>query len=103
MSSNLENVTCCSIKSGPYTYVENSTPASNASFIISNLDSSTCCWKQPSKDSKIQNWTPTPFPSPTSLLSPSLTFLQNSTELTKKPSNGPVWHSYFLSSVWCVL
>jgi hypothetical protein len=25
--------------------------------------------------------------------------LQNSTELTKNPSNGPVLHSYFLSSV----
>jgi hypothetical protein len=25
--------------------------------------------------------------------------LQNSTKLTKKPSNGPVLHSYFLSSV----
>ena len=33
------------------------------------------------------------------LLSLNLTCLQNSTELTKKPSNGPVWHSYFLSSV----
>ncbi len=30
MSSKLENVTGCGMKSGPYTYVENSTPASNA-------------------------------------------------------------------------
>ena len=29
--------------------------------------------------------------------------LQNSTELTKNPSNGPVLHSYFLSSVGYVL
>ena len=85
MSSKLENVTCCSILSGPNTYAENSTPASNSYFIISNLDSSTCCWKQPSKDSKIQNSCPTPFLSPTSLLSPNLTFLQNSTEPTKNP------------------
>ena len=35
----------------------------------------------------------------TFLLSSNLTGLQNSTELTKKPSNGPVLHSYFLSSV----
>jgi len=34
-----------------------------------------------------------------SLLSSNLTCLQNSTELTKKPSKGPVLHSYFLSSV----
>src|SRR5687767_12592493 len=31
-----------------------------------------------------------------SFLSSNLTCLQNSTELTKKPSNGPVLHSYFL-------
>jgi hypothetical protein len=29
----------------------------------------------------------------------NLTCLQNSTEPTKNPSNGPVLHSYFLSSV----
>ena len=34
-----------------------------------------------------------------SFLSSNLTCLQNSTELTKNPSNGPVLHSYFLSSV----
>jgi len=37
-----------------------------------------------------------------SFLSLSLSYLlnlQNSTELTKNPSNGPVLHSYFLSSV----
>jgi hypothetical protein len=33
----------------------------------------------------------------------NFTCLQNSTQLTKKPSNGPVLHSYFLSSVWYVL
>ncbi len=32
-------------------------------------------------------------------LSSNLPCLQNSTELTKKPSNGPVLHSYLLSSV----
>jgi hypothetical protein len=34
-----------------------------------------------------------------SFLSSNLLNLQNSTEDTKKPSNGPVLHSYFLSSV----
>jgi hypothetical protein len=34
-----------------------------------------------------------------SFLSSNLTCLQNSTELTKNPSNGPVLHSYYLSSV----
>jgi hypothetical protein len=29
----------------------------------------------------------------------NLIWLQNSTEPTKKPSNGPILHSYFLSSV----
>lgn len=33
------------------------------------------------------------------LLSSNLICLQNSTELTKNPSKGPVLHSYFLSSV----
>jgi hypothetical protein len=36
---------------------------------------------------------------PSRFLSSNLTCLQNSTELTKKPSKGPVLHSYFLSSV----
>jgi hypothetical protein len=34
-----------------------------------------------------------------SFLSSNFTCLQNSTELTKKPSNGPVLHWYLLSSV----
>ena len=34
-----------------------------------------------------------------SFLSSNLMCLQNSTELTKNPSKGPVLHSYFLSSV----
>jgi hypothetical protein len=37
-----------------------------------------------------------------SFLSSNL-ILQNSTELTKNPSNGPVLHSYFLSSVGYLL
>jgi hypothetical protein len=38
-----------------------------------------------------------------SFLSSNLTSLQNSTELTKNPSSGPVLHSYLLSSVGYLL
>ena len=35
-----------------------------------------------------------------SSLSTNLLCLHNSTELTKKPYNGPFWHSYLFTSSW---